>query len=163
MNYSDLSDNLGFMRSNDMGRTWELFGPELRNRFIDSFGVSSDGQVIYANERDVYFGWIPQDGGETWTQSAEHQVNGPITVSPVNPNLVLFASFSDVRRSTNGISTVQVVMRPPSSVREIVFAPSDPNVAYAETDGYVLYRSDDSGLTWRLVANVRDEVLNVQP
>ena len=55
MNFDDLSDNIGFMRSNDMGRTWELFGPELRNRFIDSFGVSSDGQVIYANERDVYF------------------------------------------------------------------------------------------------------------
>lgn len=163
MNFDDLSDNLGFMRSNDMGRTWELFGPELRNRFISNFGVSSDGQVIYASEREVYFGWISRDSGETWTQSDEHQVNGPIAVSPVNPNLVLFASAGDLRRSTNGLSTVQVVMRPPSSVREIVFAPSGPNVVYAETDGYVLYRSDDAGLTWRLVVNVRDEVLNVQP
>ena len=106
MNFDDLRDNLGFMRSNDMGRTWELFGPELRNRFIDSFGVSSDGQVIYANERDVYFGWISGDGGETWTRSAEHDVNGPIAVSSVNPNLVLFASFDDVRRSTDSLTTV---------------------------------------------------------
>ena len=163
MNIYDLRDNLGFMRSNDMGRTWELFGPELRNRLISNFGVSSDGQVIYASEQDVYFGWISRDGGETWTQSAEHQVNGPIAVSPVNPNLVLFASSDAVRRSTNGLSTVQVVMTTSSTVREIVFAPSDPNVVYAETDGYVLYRSDDAGLTWRLVVNVRDEVLSVQP
>ena len=163
MNIDDLRDNLGFLRSNDMGRTWELFGPELRNRFISNFGVSSDGQVIYASERDVYFGWISRDGGRTWTQSDEHQVNGPIAVSPVNPNLVLFANAGDLRRSTNGLSTAQVVMRPPSTVREIVFAPSDPNVVYAETDGYVLYRSDDAGLTWRLVVNVREEVLNVQP
>ena len=163
MNFDDVSDNLGFMRSNDMGRTWELFGEELRNLSIDSFGVSSDGQVIYANERDVYFGWISSDGGETWTQSAVHQVNGPIAVSPVNPTLVLFASFDEVRRSTDRLATVQVVMSPPSSVREIVFAPSDPNVVYAETDGYVFYRSDDTGRTWRLMVNVRDEVLNVQP
>ena len=54
-------------------------------------------------------------------------------------------------------------MRPTRSVREIVFAPSDPNVVYAETDGYVLYRSDDAGQTWRLMVHVRDEVLNVQP
>ena len=163
MNIDDLSDNLGFMRSNDMGRTWELFGPELRNRLISNFDVSSDGQVIYASEQDVYFSWISRDSGETWTQSDEHQGNGPIAVSPVDPNLVLFASFSDVRRSTNGLSTVQVVLTTPSTVREIVFALSDPNVVYAEIDGYVLYRSDDAGLTWRLVVNVRDEVLNVRP
>ena len=90
-------------------------------------------------------------------------MNGPIAVSPVNPNLVLFASFDYVRRSTDSLTTVQVVMRPTSSVREIVFAPSDPKVVYAETDGYVLYRSDDAGQTWRLMVNVRDEVLNVQP
>lgn len=163
MNFDNLSDNLGFLRSNDMGRTWEFFGPELRNLLISSFGVSSDGQVIYANEQDVYFGWISRDGGETWAQSDEHQVNGPIAVSPNDPNLVLFASSGEVRRSTNGLRTVQVVMSPPSTVKEIVFAPSDPNIVYAETDGYVLYRSDDAGLTWRLVANVRDDVLNMQP
>ena len=163
MNFDNLNQNLGFLRSADMGRSWELFAPELRNRSIDSFGISSDGQVIYANERDTYFGWISRDGGESWTQSAIVQVNGPIAVSPINPNLLLFASFDDVRRSTNGLGTVQVVMNPPSPVREIVFAPSDPEIVYAETDGYLLYRSDDAGLTWRLLANVRDEVLNTQP
>ena len=154
--------NLGFLRSIDMGRTWELFADEFRNRFIDNFGVSSDGRVIYASERDTYFGLISRDGGETWTQSSIHQVNGPITVSPVNPDLVLFASFGDLRRSTNGLQTVQVVMDTPSPIREIVFAPSEPNIVYAETDGYVLYRSDDAGLTWALLVNIRDEVLNVQ-
>lgn len=163
MRFENLSDNIGFMRSADMGRTWELFGPELRHRFINNFGVSSDGKIIYASERDVYFGWVSRDGGETWSRSDEHQVNGPIAVSPADPNLVLFASFGDVRRSTDDLKSVKVVMNPPSTVREIVFALSNPNVVYAETDGYVLYRSDDAGLTWRLMVNVRDEVLNIQP
>jgi photosystem II stability/assembly factor-like uncharacterized protein len=163
VNYSDLSENLGFMRSTDMGRTWELFAPELRNRFIGNFGLSADGQVIYANERDTHFSWISRDGGETWNQSAVVQVSGPIAVSPVDANLVLFASFYDVRRSTDGLGTVQVVMNTPNPLREIVFAPSDPSIVYAETDGYVLYRSDDAGLTWRQVVNVREDVLNAQP
>ena len=45
-------------------------------------------------------------------------------------------------------------------IREIVFAPSDPNIVYAETDGYLLRRSDAAGLTWRLLVNIRDDVLN---
>jgi photosystem II stability/assembly factor-like uncharacterized protein len=167
MDFSDLSRSLGFLRSTDQGRTWEFFASELRNRSIDGFGVSSDGRVIYANEGGTYFGWISRDGGESWSQSDILQVNGPIAVSPVDPDLVVFASFDDLRRSTNGLGTMQVVLDTPKSVREIVFAPSNPNIVYAETDGYVLYRSDDAGLTWRRLVNVRDDVrddvLNVQP
>ena len=114
---NDPSMNLGFLRSIDLGRTWQFFASELRNRPIDSFGVSSDGRAIYANEGGTYFGWISRDGGESWSQSSILQVNGPIAVSPVNPNLVLFASFDDVRRSTNGLGTVQVVLNTPSTVR----------------------------------------------
>lgn len=54
-------------------------------------------------------------------------------------------------------------MSNPITVREIVFSPSHPNVVYAESDGYILYRSDDAGLTWRLLVRGREEVLNVQP
>ena len=163
MNQDDRSQSIGFIRSRDMGRTWELFSDEFRNRAINGFAVSSDGQVIYADEGGTYFGWISRDGGETWTQSAIIQVNGPLAVSPADPNLVIFASHADLRRSTDGLATFQVVLNPATTIREIVFAPSDPNVVYAETDGYLLYRSDDAGLTWRLLVNARDEVLNVQP
>ena len=162
-NFDDPSQSLGFVRSRDMGRTWELFADELRDRVINNFDVSSDGQVIYADEQDTYFGWISRDGGETWTQSAIVQVNGPIAVSPADPNLVLFAGFPELRRSTNGLGTVQVVLVPPTPVREIVFAPSDPTVVSVATDGYLVYRSDDTGVTWRLMVNIRDDVLNAQP
>ena len=58
---------------------------------------------------------------------------------------------------------MKVVMSNVGTVREIVFSRSSPNIVYAETDGYVLYRSDDAGLTWRLLVNGREQVLNVQP
>jgi hypothetical protein len=66
-------------------------------------------------------------------------------------------------RSSDGLATASVVSGSPQPYREIAFAPSDPLIVYAETDGYLLYRSDDAGVTWRLVANVRAEVLNIQP
>ena len=171
MNQQDLGQNLGFARSTDSGATWELFADELRYKPITSFAVSGDGQVIYANEEGTYFGWISRDAGATWTQSGIVQVNGPIAVSPTDPNLVIFSAHDALRRSTDGLRTVQTVVAAPqvealgglSPFREIEFAPSDPSVVYAEADGYVLYRSDDAGATWRLVANVRADVLNAVP
>jgi photosystem II stability/assembly factor-like uncharacterized protein len=162
INYEDLTVNLGFIRSTDQGRTWEFFADELRNRYIRYFDVSADGQTIYADERDTYFAWISRDGGYTWSQSSNYQVNGPIAVSPADSNMVIFSSHSDLLRSTDGLQNFQVVLRD-VTIRDIVFAPSDPTVVYAAADGYLVYRSDNAGLTWRLMVNVRDEVLNVQP
>ncbi|MCH7608154.1 MAG: hypothetical protein IIC94_06280 [Chloroflexi bacterium] len=171
MNQQDLGQNLGFARSTDSGATWELFADELRYKPITSFAVSGDGQVIYANEDGTYFGWVSRDAGATWTQSAIVQVNGPIAVSPADPNLVIFSAHDALRRSTDGLRTVQTVVAAPqvealgglSPFRQIEFAPSDPSIVYAEADGYLLYRSDDAGATWRLVANVRADVLNAVP
>ena len=171
LNLQDLGQNLGFARTTDSGATWELFADELRYKQITSFAVSGDGQVIYANEDGTYFGWVSRDAGATWTQSGIVQVNGPIAVSPADPDLVIFSAFDALRRSMDGLRTVQTVVAAPqvealgglSPFREIEFAPSDPSVVYAEADGYVLYRSDDAGATWRLVANVRADVLNAVP
>ena len=163
LGYNDLSVNVGFVRGTDTGRAWELVGPEMRNKHIANFDISADGQVIYANERDVFQGWVSKDGGATWNQTPNLQVNGPIAVSPVDSNLLVFGAHNELRRSTGGLQSAQTVMQNDSAIRDIVFAPSNPNVVYAETDGYVLYRSDDAGLTWTQLVRGREEVLNVQP
>ncbi|PKB63570.1 MAG: hypothetical protein BZY80_06735 [SAR202 cluster bacterium Io17-Chloro-G2] len=163
MNRNDFNENLGFMRSNDMGLTWEFFAPELQTKSIDGFDLSADGQSIYANEGGTYSGWVSKDAGATWSQGPILQVNGPIAVSPADPSLVIFASPGDIRRSTDGLASMNVVASGLGTVREIVFSASNPTVVYAETDGYVLYRSDDAGLTWRLLVKGREQVLNVQP
>ena len=58
---------------------------------------------------------------------------------------------------------MQIVMNNPGTAREIVFSQSHPNIVYAETDGYTLYRSNNAGLTWRLLVKGREQVLNAQP
>ena len=146
-----------------MGRIWETFSPEFRTRSIHGFTLSADGQTIYANEGGTYFGWVSGDAGASWSQGPILQVNGPMAVSPADPNLVVFGSPGNVRRSTDDLATMKIVMSDPGTVREIVFSQSHPNVVYAETDGYILYRSDDAGLTWRLLVKGREQVPNAQP
>ena len=162
-NHDDANENLGFMRSRDMGVTWEFFAPDFRTRSVSTFGLSANGQTIYVNEGDSYFGWVSNDAGETWDQGPILQVNGPIAVSPADPKLVIFGSPGDIRRSTDGLQSMNVVLSTAVTVREIVFSHSHPNIVYAEADGYFLYRSDDSGLSWRLLVHGRDEILNAQP
>ncbi len=38
---------------------------------------------------------------------------------------------------------------------------SDASVIYAVTKGYLLYKSEDGGVTFSLVKNIRSDVLNV--
>jgi len=145
-NRDDPSQNVRFARSRDMGLTWELFAPDFRTSDVSTFDLSADGQTIYVNEGGSYFGWFSKDAGKAWGQGPILQVNGPIAVSPADSNLVVFGSQGNIRRSTDGLTSMIVVKSDLDTIREIVFSPSHPNVVYAEADGYILYRSDDAGL-----------------
>jgi photosystem II stability/assembly factor-like uncharacterized protein len=145
-NRDDPSQNVGFARSRDMGLTWELFASDFRTSDVSTFDLSADGQTIYVNEGGSYFGWFSKDAGKAWGQGPILQVNGPIAVSPADSNLVVFGSQGNIRRSTDGLTSMIVVKSDLDTIREIVFSPSHPNVVYAEADGYILYRSDDTGL-----------------
>lgn len=159
-NYNDLSENLGFLRSLDGGLTWESFGEDLRNKLVVGWAVSSDGRTIYANERDSFVIHVSRDGGATWTVTQSNQANGPIAVSPEDADLVLYAGRYRIYRSSDGLASVGQVLESEAGFSDIVFAPSDPTVVYAVTDGYLVYRSEDVGLSWELLANLREGVLN---
>jgi photosystem II stability/assembly factor-like uncharacterized protein len=79
-NHYDSSENLGFLRSRDMGITWELFAPDFRTSNAGTFDLSSDGNAIYVDEGSAYCGWVSRDAGATWSQGPILQVNGPIAV-----------------------------------------------------------------------------------
>lgn len=106
--------------------------------------------------------WVTRDRGVTW-RALGNGFNapyfGPISVSPVNPRLILAGSGdrdggtgsgNGILRSTDGGETwSSISVAPGSSVSEIVFDPSNANVvlaAISEQGG--LYRSTDAGATW---------------
>ena len=159
LNYEDLSENLGFLRSQDGGRTWTQFAGNLSSLLIHSFAVSGDGQTLYANERDSYVMRISQDGGATWRTSSINQANGPVAVSPADDRLVLYAGGGRLYRSSNGLATFAQVLQT-TNISDIVFASSDPAIIYVVADGYLIFKSIDAGHTFAPIANLRTDVLN---
>jgi len=160
-NYQDMTENLGFLRSTDGGQSWTQFAPSLRELLITAFGVSADGQTIYAGERDVQKLYRSLDGGVTWV-TIYTRGDQALRVSPADPNLVLFSRSSNkLYRTTNGFTTTETVLTAADRVHDIEFAPSDPNIVYAATGGYSVYKSDDGGASFTLLVNLRtDGIIN---
>ena len=171
----DPSLNVGFLRSIDRGQSWEPFGTnDVVQSKITHFDVSEDGTVIYATVTDSYRHWISTDGGSTWTRSSLNQGSGPVAISPADPNVVIFrdSAQTSLYRSTDGLRTYSRVattegLPDDPSVRfafeDVVFAPSDPNIVYAATNELLVYKSVDGGASFRLMKNIRSEVLNAPP
>ena len=161
---SDLDDqnnNLGFIKSENSGANWSGLGAAVKNLFIAGFAISMDGQTLYANERDSYEIRLSTNGGANWTTTSINQANGPVAVSPSDDQRVLYGGSSVLYLTTDGFATAPTtVLSAGDTITDIVFAPSDPTIAYAVARGYLVYKSTDSGASFSLVKNIRSEVLN---
>jgi photosystem II stability/assembly factor-like uncharacterized protein len=164
---ADLSKNVGFLRSTDGGANWAPFGAAVRTRRYYTWVASASGDTMFAAERDGFQIDRSLDGGASWTPLTMDGMPGVVSLlamSPANSRLVFYASGGNsLLRSTDGYATRSVVLSTPDVIQSIQFAPSAPDTVYAVTRGYRVYRSTDAGVTWSLRANVRADVLNVQP
>ncbi|MCG8413817.1 MAG: hypothetical protein MI746_06305 [Pseudomonadales bacterium] len=158
-NFEDVTENIGFVRISNKGSTTERFADELRELIIPWFTVSADGQVIYAIERDAFLIRKSINGGLDWT-SIQQPVNGPIEVSPLDAEIVLFAQSAELRKSEDGGLSAAVVLQADAQIHDIVFAPSDPTIVYVATEGYFIYKSIDGGNSFTPLGNLRQSVLN---
>ncbi|MGR3319385.1 MAG: WD40/YVTN/BNR-like repeat-containing protein [Candidatus Anammoxibacter sp.] len=158
-NFKDLNGNLGFLRSNDNGATWNSFAPELKNLLMLHFDVSKDGKTIYAIERESFEIQKSIDGGESWTAIPAPKANGIVRVSPSDPDIVFFENIGSVFKSDNGLKDNSLVLTGEERIGDIEFAPSNPNVVYAAATGYNIYKSIDAGSTFTLMANLRTDVM----
>ena len=169
--HEDPSRALGLLRSVDGGLTWEAYeGAASLPPNVGSFAVSASGEAIYVTADATYRHWVSSDGGGAWSPTDINQSNGPVAVSPDDPDHVVYVSQTQIYRSMDGLRTrseASITHRDgvptDGAFRDIVFAPSDPNVVYAAKDGYLLYRSGDGGASFTFVADIRNDVLNVVP
>jgi photosystem II stability/assembly factor-like uncharacterized protein len=154
------SKNLGFLRSEDGGENWTAFALSLRTRLITTFDVSDDGKILYAIERDAFSILKSTDSGSSWDE-LEVFANGPVKISPSDPDVLVFSESEKVYRSVNGLQSYNLVLTAMDRVDDIEFAPSKPSVVYLATKGYHIYKSTNSGLTWSNLINLRsDGILN---
>jgi hypothetical protein len=151
----DTVKNLGFLRSEDGGRDWSAFASGLRTRLIASFDVSGDGRVLCAVERDAFSVRKSTDGGVSW-RAQTVPANGPVRMSPSNPDLVLFCDGQKAYRSVNGLQSWDPVLDAAGRIDDVEYARSNPAVVYLATQGYGVYRSTDSGASWSRRTGLRE-------
>ncbi len=84
-----------------------------------------------------------------------------LTVDPTNPGIVIIGTERNgfVKSTDGGVNWTR--LRYGLRHDDIVFASSNNNIVYAVTKGYLLYKSEDGGVTFSLVKNIRSDVLNV--
>jgi hypothetical protein len=154
------SENLGFLRSEDGGKNWKTFASSLRTLLITAFDVSTDGRILYAVERDAFSILKSTDSGSSWNKLAV-PANGPVKISPSDPDVILFCEGEKAYHSANGLQSHDLVLTAMDRIDDIEFAPSKPSLVYLATKGYHIYKSTDSGLTWSYLINLRNaHILN---
>jgi len=162
VNWGGTFPNIGFYKSTDVGETWTAFAPDLKDRVITYFDVSSDGSVIYVVDEFRIMKSV--DSGETWSEYDLHTSGYVIEIFHDNPDRVLFSKVDGVYLSEDGLLTetkvIDVTGRHPS---DIAIAPSDSNIVYAIGIGYDVYKSIDGGRTFTNIVNLREDVLEDIP
>jgi photosystem II stability/assembly factor-like uncharacterized protein len=160
-NLEDPNLNGGFLRSSDLGLSWDVFGQELSTLLITEFHVSLDGQTIVGNPRDSFHLQVSEDGGQTWRVTQLNQANGPVAISPTDPSHVLFVTGQrTISLSTDALESFTPVITSESNITDIAFAPSDPTIVYAVTEGLIVCASNDAGASFTEIVNIRTDVLN---
>jgi hypothetical protein len=161
----DPLDNLGVLVSTDGSGI--AFNPvsgnfSIRTNIFGGHDVTLDGTIIYVltDSNDLL---RSMDSGANW-ETFSASGNNALAVSPVDPDIVITGGAgpsAPIFRSTNATSaspTFRLVhttdsIAPFGHIDVIEFSPSDPNIVFAVTKGYLTYRSEDSGATWFLPTN----------
>lgn len=148
----------GIYKSTDGGTTWtKLMGGApsginadwIRLAIGDS-GAAGSNLVLAKRSGTIY---RTTDGGSTWTtlagthgDASYHAWCNLLSVAPDDDDVILAGGVGIVR-TANGGTSWSALSGLHSDHHRAVFAPSDPNIAYACNDGGV-YRSSDKGATW---------------
>ncbi len=139
------SSQLMALNNEPLDQIWGFFAQRVQqDRVFASGGVSllrsADGGLSWASYSDPLF--FPRN----------------FTSTPSNPNLILATVTTNVYRTTDGGSTWAPASGLPTEplTEAIALAPSNASIAYVGLrsrtgrieDGYGIYRSRDSGITW---------------
>lgn len=158
----------GLYKASNNGADWTaLFSNTVAGSSFNGsmFDVSADQRYIYVN-KDVHGTPLrtvrSTDSGATWVQTTQAG-NGPVRIVGNNPNTVVYAAYSDIYHSSDGMSTATIAFNGSSlhldnDVMDMEVAPSNSNIIYAAAKGLHIYKSTNGGLGFTEVANLRNYI-----
>jgi photosystem II stability/assembly factor-like uncharacterized protein len=144
----------GLYRSDDGGETFSLLSDDVGASVV-ALAETKDGVLLASDTRRGLLANMSGDGRE-WVKVLDPPVAG-VATPPVDPNatadLSFLATSHGIVRLTRGPEAASRVVRPiEDGAGPVVYAPSDPSVAYAVGNDRKLYRSLDGGESWKVVS-----------
>ncbi len=140
------AENVGLMRSNDHGETWEIIFPS--KKIYDIYKVDNN-KIAFASEQGLYIYKIEE---KTWIKT---NINMPSFKIIKGKNNLFVATYSGVYKLSGDISFWENTNIPKTIIRE-VYHSENREVIYVEsirredpfTGVHNLYKTTDKGKTW---------------
>lgn len=153
----------GVFISPDMGNTWaqKVFVRQDVKGPVTISGANVGFFAFHPTTSDTFYVstlqqglWKTEDAGETWSALGLQtgHVQG-FTQDASNP-LLMFAGYTNtIQKSTDGGVTWTVVYtnQPGNAITQVALNPFTSKEVYATTSGGVLLKSEDEGVTWRIL------------
>jgi photosystem II stability/assembly factor-like uncharacterized protein len=138
----------GLFRSRNGGRSFTLVSSQV-GPGVMALGVGPDGRVLAG---DMQQGLMSsKDDGDSWTQVLAEGLMG-LAINPRTPSRMLATGQSGIWSSSDGGSTWRIVHPMLDGAGPVAWAPSAPTTAYAVGFDRMLYKTENSGVSWRPVS-----------
>ena len=144
----------GVFKSYDSGATWNPVNTSLSIRNIVSLAIDpTNPSILYAGTlvRGAHYLYKSVNGAASWAPIFGYEINAA-AVDPSASATVYAASHTLLFKSVDGGSTWTQVFREPLStyyISAVLIDPSQPSTVYVGTLGNGVFKTTDSGATWR--------------
>ena len=143
----------GLFRTQNGGATWQRLGTGLLGDITALAVDPSHPSTLYAGTTQGAF--KSTDNGATWRLLPQHLSSSPavraLAVDPRDPRRIFLAPGSQLLKSTNGGASwsYSTIGLGSLAIDGIAFDAAKPAVMYVATHSLGVYKSTDSGRTWK--------------
>jgi len=151
----------GVYQTLNRGQSWDELNTGLGDKFVHDLVMDpahpgllfalTDSGGLYQNDLNAGTGWVSAGGGIPLTQ----------TPRPAFPADHPFATLDMQEAFASPQVTLSANQATSTSLLRMVYAPSDPQIAYMGTLASGIYRSTNGGLSWRLAGLGEQTVLSL--
>jgi uncharacterized repeat protein (TIGR02543 family) len=156
------TNNTGIFKSANGGSNWTSTNNNIDFQRISDILILYDSTIYVAgmdssNEEGLY---RSTDYGATWEKlpvnaGVDWSAGNYIAVDPngTDPDIIYFASYQSVFKSTDGGTNWAEYSVTPSSITSLLLDRHNTQILYAGTQGEGVLKSADSGVTWSKMNN----------
>jgi len=151
----------GSYKTIDGGKSWIMMDEKHTFSPVCLAISNKNPDIVYACDRTAPKIHKSTDAGKTWTEyydfGEDYMLTSAVVIDPDDPNTIYAAAFLPPMAHTGGLvkiengAATEIGKDLPRSVLEIEIDPENKNIIYVTTHIHGVYKSEDSGNTWKQI------------